>query len=286
MNDDSKKAQESLVHFRKQEMAKRSDRLVKRGIAQLHRRECRVIKFPPRYSIGTLYIVNSNDSGFWWDQEWEELDEAMGKVLVPFGKKVILEVCERDEIHEVWAGDCDDYEVESFTHLLPLSELKSDDLHGIDLSRVSLSCLEIGESWASIEYLHSLTSLEWISLQGNKIGDEELAFLSEMDSLEYLNLSNTEVCGSALYQLKNSKLRELRLSATYVGDLNGLGFLHYLPYLERLNLGGNEVTYSSLSDISTLINLRELVIDFDNWNNFELKELDDALPSGCEIIQW
>ncbi len=285
MSDDSKKAQKSLVHFRRQELAMRSNDLVKRGLAQLRRRKCYVRNLPSRFCIGTLYTVDSSDSSFWWDQEWEEFGGVTGKVFAPSNKKLILKICEREEAQEIWVSILSDHEGQTANYLLPLSELDSNDLQGLDLSRASISYLEEA-GWENIEYLYDLKGMEWLSLRENKIIDEQLGFLSEMTSLQYLDLSDTEVCGSALYGLKDSKLRELSLNTTNVGEVNGLGFLHYLPYLEKLDLGGNnEVTINCLYDLSTLTNLKELVIDFVYWDNFEIKELDDALPPDCEIIQ-
>ncbi len=285
MSDSPEKYLTSLVRAENQEVIIGNKSLIKRGLDHLFKRDSRRINFPKNCSIGTLYIVDSSGE-FWWENERIEYGAATGVVHIPSGKKVILEVQEREEVEEVWAGNCYDYDVESYTYLLPLADLNPNDLQGVDLSCVSVSSLSRGESWASVEYLHNLTGLEWVSMRGNKIGDEDLVFLSGMPSLQYLDLSETEVCGSALYNLKNSKLRELSLNTTNVSDVNGLGFLHHLPYLEKLGLGGNQVTYNCLYDLSTLTNLTELVLDFIHWDEFEIKELDDALPRDCEIIRW
>lgn len=276
------KENKQLIRLTDNAITRANHSLVKRGLTHLHRRECRVINFPSQFSIGILGTVDANGSDFWWDQKWEKLGEAIGEVQLPSSKKLGLEARERKVVINNPSADSADF----FTDLLPLAKLNFDDLQALDLSGVSFRDLSIRDRQARSNYLQHLTGLEWISMRENKVNDDDLSFLSKMESLQYLDLSDTEVTGYALYGLKNSKLRELCLNTTNVGEVNGLGFLHCLPYLEKLDLGGNnEVTINCLYDLSTLTNLKELVIDFVYWDNFEIKELDDALPPGCEIIQ-
>lgn len=232
--DKEKKDQTSLFYAGKREITARSATLVRRGLRQLLRKEARLVCFPKSCSLGKLFVVESEGSDYWWQNEWQELGEATSEVLVPPGKKLILEVREREEAHEVWAGNCYAYEVESFAYLLPLAELNPGDLQGLDLTRISVSDLSSSESWASIEYLYELTGLEWLNLSGT--ASDTLFLLNKLKSLHGLDCS-----GMSIYSLEPLKSQ---------------------TELKYLSLNGAIIDCADIYDLSRLTSLRQLDLNF------------------------
>lgn len=302
-----KKENRQLVRSDKGEISRRTDKIVRRGLNQLQRRVSRIINFPIQFSIGTLYTVDSSDDDFWWRKEWEKLGEATGEVLIPLGKKLILEVREREEVDEVWAGNCYDYEVGYFTDLSPLAELNPNDLQGIDLSRVSMSNLETGASWASIGYLEGLENLEWLKVNNSSF--EELPLLANLANLKGLDFSGNIYFSPYVYGLSPlsglSKLQYLNLGHTRIGNPAGLqqltelrcldfsfvevienggildaDFLNKLVNLEELYLTGVEV--NEIACLKKLPKLRILEISDWLYSEEEIAVLREALPN-CAI---
>jgi hypothetical protein len=67
------------------------------------------------------------------------------------------------------------------------------------------------------KYLGALTRLEWLSLSGTQIGDEQMSRLGVLSDMQVLVLDNTSVTGSGLKHLKGmTKLRALYVRNTKV----------------------------------------------------------------------
>lgn len=95
-----------------------------------------------------------------------------------------------------------------------------------------------------LEYLHGLTNLEYLSLNGPQITDEVLLHLARLHHLNRLNLGSarfsdggfsTNVTGAGLRHLKTLKqLRDLRIATRRRVDDEGLSHLAGLTDLEWL----------------------------------------------------
>ena len=135
-------------------------------------------------------------------------------------------------------------EAESVTEL-DMSERKIDDLWDLryltNLRKLNLAKTEL----KNLRFLTNLYSLEELNLKNNKIDSEELFSLWHLKKLKKLNLCNNNI--------------------TSIGELNGL------VELRELYLTGN--TMYSISGIEYLVNLESLTIDrFANGKDY-LKNL-------------
>ena len=114
----------------------------------------KIVKFPHRRSIGSLYVAEESQPEEWQllsqvrglivtpenqPIKWEWLEEARGPVRIPAGKKLKLKMSGKG------SGS-----------LAPLTELQVDDLHTLDLSRSEVADLSL----AHICHLTALRVLE------------------------------------------------------------------------------------------------------------------------------
>jgi hypothetical protein len=93
-----------------------------------------------------------------------------------------------------------------------------------------------------VRNLSGLTSLEWLDLGHNQIGDEAMSHIQGLVGLRVLDLSYTELTDAGMtYLARMVSLEELDLRRTHITDA-GLVHLGRLSRLKRLNLSWTEVT--------------------------------------------
>jgi len=198
----------------------------------------RVIRFPRSRSLGVLYVTywgrrlpSCHESG------WRELGSAKGKVTVPPGNQVWLDVSARG------AQD-----------LSPLADLTPGSIQVASFFWTQVR----GYQLEPLERLRGLRDLSFFETDTN---DDDLALISGyLPDLERLDLSGTAVTDDGLKHVAGlRKLRELALRDT---DIDGPGLVHLeaLPRLSGLNLGLTMVGDESAEILSRMTGLRELLL--------------------------
>jgi peroxiredoxin/Leucine-rich repeat (LRR) protein len=246
----------------------------------------RVVNFPHDRSLGALFIRNAR--GTWsfnnYLDEWVEFGEAEGKVAVPAGKELRLDVSEKGA-----------------TDLSPLARLAPDDLRAIQFLRsdpddaalkhvgrlTGLKTLRVdspnvgdeGIAWCaglrelvylnaggtkitdkSLKVIGRLGSLQGLHLDYTAVSDRGLVELSGITSIQYLGLNRTGVTDAGIAHLGDLReLRLVRLSETAVTD-KALEYFSKLPNLEELDLDSTAVTDHGMATLKKLPRLRRLTI--------------------------
>jgi hypothetical protein len=139
----------------------------------------RSINFPSNRPVGALFLREAGSESF---LDWQSLGEAHGKVFIPTGKVLRLDVGNRSRD----TSDC-------------LTMLGSDDLQALflyDSCDAELSCLR------------RLTGLRVLYLSGKEITDAGLENLFGLKSLRRLYIYNTSVSANGVENLR--VLNELR----------------------------------------------------------------------------
>lgn len=277
MDDNQEKQQTSLIHSGSRGVTKPSSNLVRRGLDHLSKREPRFVSFPKDWPIGMLYTVDEGIE-IWEKDNWVKAGEAIGFITIPPGRKLILDVGNREHDYTttLYYDYFFSYESNHFVDLSPLANLKPDDLQGLDFG-YTLNWCQI-ENWdhKSFELIEHLTGVEWLNLSGAPVSD--LWFLKSLTNLRGLNIDETDICSLAPLQ-KLTNLRYLSLGSTEIYDLE---YLEDLVNLEKLYLLETPVwDLSYLKGLSKLrlLDLRATIYDEDSY---EVKELKLVLPN-CEI---
>lgn len=104
--------------------------------------------------------------------------------------------------------------------------------------------------------------LEYVSLIGGQVKDEELALLSELKQFYYLDLQRSTVTDEGLEHLAGLRgLRFLLLDRTKVTD-NGLRHLAQLSELEGLHLNSCDVTDAGIEHLAKMHHLTGLFLSY------------------------
>jgi len=225
----------------------------------------RIIHFPKDRSIGNLYVIDEYPTDdFWsWMFTWytQYLAEARGDVKVPADKILRLDVSE-----QAWSQPKpfigikpDDIQFLNFyTHRYPDASVLEDVKQLTGLKALNLAQTETIES--GLEDLIGLKKLRYLYLPGH-IRAEELAYLSELPSLEFLHIGGPMVTDDKMVHIgKVTSLTQLSLTGSDVGI--GLAHLKGLKSLGYLNLDGNS-NYDideGLSHLADLTKMRELIL--------------------------
>ena len=247
----------------------------------------RLLYFPADRSLGTLYV---RDDFARWDYpmswtDWTEFTPARGKVTVPTGQDVRLDVSPEgakdlsplaslapDDVQCVRfeTGRADD---QGLKHIGRLTGLKA--FHatvnqitdaGIAHCTGLTNLLDLHLQGAkitdrSLQVISRFALLEHVCLDYTAITDEGLADLGKLSSLKDLSLMQTPVKGSGLAHLQTlTNLVALYLCGTGIGD-QALENLPVLPKLERLSLKETKVTDSGLAPLDRLPALRHLDLE-------------------------
>ncbi|HZN32753.1 MAG TPA: hypothetical protein VFB80_03010 [Pirellulaceae bacterium] len=140
--------------------------------------------------------------------------------------------------------------------------------------------IEIGSVWkggnAGLKALAELRTTTYLSLEGAPIDDAALAYVGQLESLEYLYLKQTRVRGSGLSQLKLSSLTHLSLRELPIDDA-ALASLPTLPLLAHLGLDHTQVTDAGLGELARYPQLDTLWLDYAPITDAGLAKLA-ALP--------
>ena len=143
----------------------------------------------PEGRIYGEFLVEAEDD----PDSWEWYADAQGKVELPAGRPVQLEVTGKDNVD-----------------LSFLSLLKEDTLHSIDLTNCRLKDWELSN-------LSKLTGLKELDLTGSTISSEAINFVGELSQLEKLWLDGTAVDDQSVSSLnKLSKLKKLSIKKTKI----------------------------------------------------------------------
>ncbi len=201
-------------------------------------KEKRIVLFPEK-SIGQVVFVESDrllvDGGV------GKPIEAEGRIIVPAGKGVILLYHGRP----VPKG-------EAPVDFRALESLKEGDIQGI---AVPFGKVEPG----GLKTIARFGSLRYLGLSGfNGVGDECLAVIGKLSSLQVLFLPETKVTDKGIRLLAGLKdLEVLGLYGTGVTD-RGVAEIAKLKKLRILDLSGTRVTDAGIARLAALDKLERL----------------------------
>lgn len=237
------------------------------------RTSARIINFPSDRSMGMLYVMDWDK----WEKRdysaWKLLCEATGKVTVPEGKILRLNLSKE-------AGD----------DLSPLSTLKSNDLvilnfQGIEITDdqlqhiarfTNLQVLNLSETGilgTGLKYLSGLKSLKTLWLSRTHVGDNELAYLSYFPSLKRLELWGTPTNDAGMVHVgKITSLESLSLGQG-VGD-EGLSHLNNLTSLRSLKVNDRSISDKGISHLTGMTQMESLQIQRTQTTNEGLRHLE------------
>lgn len=119
-------------------------------------------------------------------------------------------------------------------------------------------------------------------LAGKSVTDEQVALLTSVDNVKWLNLANTSVTDQGLTALAEMKLTRLHLEKTGITD-KGLAHLKSQSELEYLNLYATQVTNEGLKHLTGLAKLRKLYVWQSGVNQEGIDWLQAELPE-LEIV--
>lgn len=177
-------------------------------------RESRVLEFPEK-TMGELFARPAGriDKNF-----TESLGPAKGRVTIPAGRDLMLRA-----------------DMVNARDLSPLAAFPPETFRSLNLTRVAAR----EEQLANIAHF---TDLEFLTLNGMRIGDKGIEHLKNMDTLRYLNLNDTLVTDAALEHMKGmKKLELLDLGGTKVTAAGVEALQKELPLLTRVTLPKDSV---------------------------------------------
>ncbi len=211
--------------------------------------ETKKLKFPHRYSIGSVYLAPSNQPESWellgvpqglvtkpenQPINWDWLDEARGTLVAPIDSKVKLKINNS-----------------ASNRLNCLEELLPDSFHTLDVSRTGITD-------QSIPHIAHLTELKVLELAYTAISDEGAMIFSGLEKLHTLGLTHTAITNTGLKKIcKLGNLRELWLNGTLIDD-EGMAHISGLKKLVLLGLSSTRVTREGLVELEALEHLLRL----------------------------
>lgn len=190
----------------------------------------RTLNFPENKSMGKISIRP------WGKQKpWEKIGEAKGPIKIPAGHEVNLDM----------EG-----------HIIP------EDIDRIaELGDSTIQSLNIDDDQLDEEVLKHVQTglcLRDLSLYGTNTTDAGLNIVSQMNSLETLNMGETKVTDAGLSVLSQLPvLEKLSLAHTNISDF-GIAYLGQVPTLKSLWLTGNKTDIKGLVHLKEMKNLRLL----------------------------
>ncbi len=211
--------------------------------------ETKKLKFPHRYSIGSVYLAPADQPESWellrvpqglvtkpenQPINWDWLDEARGTLTIPPDAKVKLKVNNS-----------------ASNRLNCLESLFPDSFHTLDVSRTGITD-------QSIPHIAHLSELRVLELAYTAISDEGAMIFSGLDHLHTLGLTHTAITNTGLKEIcKLSNLRELWLNGTLIDD-EGMVHISNLKQLVLLGLSSTRVTREGLVELEALEQLLRL----------------------------
>jgi hypothetical protein len=235
----------------------------------------RILRFPHRRSLGTLFVAPVSQPEEWellsqvrglivnpdnHPIKWEWLEEARGRVMVPNNVKLKLKISGRG------SGS-----------LSALETLAADDLHVLDLSRSEITDV-------SLAHIQHLTGLRVLELTATNASDEGLVHLQNLERLQGLGLSHCQISGAGLVHLQKLKdLRELWLSGAQLFDPE-LDHIQTFTALVQLGLSGTQISDKGLPKLAGMKNLTRLYLFNTPVTLDGTKKLRELSPS-CRV-KW
>ncbi len=237
--------------------------------------EHRVIRFPHRRSIGTLFVADENQPEEWellnqarglivtpenQPIKWAWLEEARGKVSIPAGVKLKLKISGKG------SGS-----------LAPLQDLRPDDLHVLDLNRSEVTDV-------SLAHIQHLTGLKVLELTATNVTDLALEYLEDLTNLQGLGLSHCHITGDGLIFLKKlTDFRELWLSGADIND-DQLEHLQNFTSLVQLGMSGTKISDDGLKNLEPLKKLMRLYLFNTKVTREGAQNFRQIVP-GCRV-KW
>ena len=153
------------------------------------------------------------------------------------------------------------------------------------LRKLRLSQTQFGDS--GLEQLKSITTLVELDVSENSlITDAGMAHVSEMTSLQKLNLWRVQVSDAGLEPLgKLKNLLWLNLDNTLASDA-GLPALSGMSRLEFLHLGSTAVTDQGLVHLEGLTSLKDLRVTRTNVTESGVAGLQKKLPGAAIQLKY
>ncbi len=218
----------------------------------------RVLYFPADRSLGQIFIGparRDHDIEQIWD-DWQRFAEARGKVEIPGGKDVRLDVS-----------------TEGVKDLSPLAALQPGDLQALKLTDTSTDeCLK---------HVGKLSGLKYLSIAGENVTDTGLAYCAGLTGMIYLDASGTKITDQSLKVIgRLPRLEVLQLGHTGVTD-QGLAELVGLTFLQSLELDQTAVTDHAWTPLLRFRELRYLTLSRTGIIGARLEELG-RLPK----LEW
>ncbi|MBI1785489.1 hypothetical protein HYR69_10130 [Candidatus Sumerlaeota bacterium] len=225
-----------------------------------------ILQFPSKTSMGKILVRKAGDPALDTyaapPDTWRELKEARGKVVIPPGMDVKLEIPYEQKIS-----------------LAPLRKLGPDSIQSVQLG---------GSKIGDREFLalRNLTGLQMIFLRSPQITDNGLAAVREMKELKSLELWWCNVTDSGLQNLAGlRKLRNLVLVGARISDA-GAENLSQLTELETLWLSETPIGDHALVYLAGMKSLKTLYIRNTRVSDDGVESLA-ALPSLRQIdLSW
>ncbi len=154
-----------------------------------------------------------------------------------------------------------------------------------DITHFSFSTLYMEiDNMRELEKLQQLSQLDAVSLNGTNVNDTGLKYLGRCVTVTNINLTFTPITDEGIGHLTSLPiLQHLRLKET---DVSTLGIPHFnqMTSLISLQVHETEIFAKDLAEQLSLPNLKELIADCDNDEDFEaLLALSKRLPE-CEIL--
>jgi hypothetical protein len=246
----------------------------------------RRIAFPLDRSVGTLYIRDQRPAGGAWESPfdpslWEELGSARGEVAVPMGKELGIQVSYEtsDDLSAIASLD------NGALQAVSLARTRATDdslgrLAGRPLLDLNLAGTGVGDN--GIAHLEGMHTLQTLDLWGTRISDRGVAVLSSLDSLRTLDLWGTRVSDAGLVHLGElQSLARLYVPGPRV-TIAGLAHIGGCRSLRSLDLSGAHVGRNGLAHLEGLQSLEVLYLWDSDITDADLAHLP-LLPALAEV---
>ena len=163
-----------------------------------------------------------------------------------------------------------------------LRDLKADvaiEKNQLGKSVVSIDLNLVRDVTPALRLVANLPTVDRVSLLDAELHSEDFELLRRMNTLRWLDLSNTTVTDADLSFLESTpQLEFLLLWSTGITDA-GLQHVARLPRLQKLDLSGTKITSDGLGRLTDLRDLLELYLEVPGIGEEELKRLQVKLPN-------
>ena len=129
-----------------------------------------------------------------------------------------------------------------------------------------------------IDHIAKFESVTTIDLGETQTDDKALVAISKMKKLEDLNLLRTKVTNAGVASLTSVKLKRLNLDDIQAIDDGVVVHIAKMESLEFLHLGKTSITDVGIRGLSSLVNLKDLILNNTQVSETAVKELQAKLP--------